>query len=352
MKKPDAKRKPKAPKAKLPSAFEGVRADKNPKYLRRITAGAHKYKPKWKRLLAASRKEWLSPDQDLSISKAADTQKPLHPDEHAAAVKWECFRHLYFSGHLSEFWRAMIEEDQLEVRDQFRGKRLFALLVSNDPNGFAEPWARWADDPCFPALAWMQARERPSFKRALRYAPQPSEHVKLRKDELSTWELLRCWVKAQIENQSDHFQRNEAEALSDILQRAKNPLEIPCHEVPKQPHSKTSTHVVLKIDWNSTKEELTEAFLKEIEPLWEKRNPDGKMGRRDSELGFFKGLVLRRRLDRGVSDFEACTGFYTALRDRKDCMPSAAKTALALADSRVAQTKAALEEIEARLRQS
>lgn len=345
-------KKQKATKAKQPSVFDSLRTRKKPDFISRITLGAHKHKPTWDRLLAASLKNWQSTNHDLLIAKAANNTSILHPDEREAAVKWECFRHLYFSGQLSDFWRNMIQKRQLDVIDEFRTSMYVAGLISWEANGFAQPWATWADDPCFPARAWLEAREKKHFKHALNVAPHPSAHVELRKDELSTWGLLFGWSKARIENQFDATQENKEEATSAMLQTAAKPLEIPCHEVPKRLHSENSTHLVVRIDWNSTKEEIKEAFFREIDPLWEARNPDGVMGRGDSELSFFKGLVLRRRLDRDYSQYEACEGLYKPLGDRKNCMPIAAKNALSLADSRLVQAKCELEQIEAKLREN
>lgn len=314
--------------------------------------GTHKNKSNWQDMLKSAKAEWEQPEQDLLIAAAHKTS-PLPSDEIEAAVKWECFRHLYFSGQLSDFWKQMIEGDQINAVKKHHPDsiRKSSVIFSHDPNDFASPWAAWANTPYFPKCAWSAARKKASFSKTLGAAVKPSECASLLTDYTNTWHLVFCWARQQIEEFSRLTAANPQLALEIFGPKINEPAEIPCTgELPKRAGSENISRVILEIDWNAPKTSIVKAFERQIEPLCKKRNPEGKMGRRDTELPFFSGLAIRRRVNRGMLPFYACEGLYGTRGDTKDGLTHTAKNALELADTRLAETKSALDAIEDKLK--
>jgi hypothetical protein len=309
----------------------------------RLKLGRHKHDSDWSKKLQTASKRWLQAGHDsliLAMSAKVDG-KLFSQEEVETAIQWECFRHLYFTGKLSARWKRFIEEDRFRVLEQFRSS-MKASFLSHDRLGFAAPWNMWADDPCFPVLAWSEARDKAEFLFGLSIAKKQIA-ARLIPADLSQGGLFARKVEEIRDNQ---FALSEKGDIQGLYLSTLKPLEV------KHSTADNLTSLVVEIDWTTTKEEIEAAFAECIKPIWDARNPGGSNGRGDSDLMFFKGLVLRRRLDRGLLDHDACKDLYTPLLDRKDGMPHAAKNALRFAESRLAQTKSALEQVEAKLTES
>lgn len=316
--------------------------------------GNHKRERGWPEHLKEAKKAWREDSQDLLIA-ALHKHSPCNSDEIDAAVKWECFRHLFFSGGLSDFWREMIEGDHLETLEKFHphSLRKISVIYSHDPNDFASPWAQWANTPCFPFLPWVMAREERTFDEFRAAAASPTECAKLLTNSTDTWNLAYCWARQQIEEYAKLIAEDATLARDTYALKIHEPAEIPCTgEQPERAGNENITRLIVEIDWNLPKTAILEAFERQIEPLWQRRNPDGKNGRGDTERTFFSGLAIRRRVERDFTLYDACKGLYERRTDTKDGITLAAKNALGLADKRLAETKAALAVIEDKLKRS
>lgn len=316
--------------------------------------GNHKRERGWPEHLKEAKKAWKEDSQDLLIA-ALRKHSPCNSDEIDAAVKWECFRHLYFSGGLSDFWRDMIEGDHLETLEKHHphSLRKISVIYSHDPNDFASPWAQWANTACFPFLPWVTAREERTFDEFRAAAASPTECAKLLTNSTDTWNLAYCWARQQIEEYAKLISEDATLARDTYALKIHEPAEIPCTgEQPERAGNENITRLIVEIDWSSGKMAILEAFERQIEPLLQRRNPDGTNGRGDTERMFFSGLAIRRRIVRGKTAHDACEGLYTPRADTKAGLTHSAKNALDLADTRLAETKSALKAIEEKLKQS
>jgi hypothetical protein len=318
--------------------------------------GIHKNKSNWRDVLKKAKAEWKQPEQDVLIA-APHTEKygSCPSEEIKAAVQWECFRHLYFSEQLSDFWKEMIEGNQIDALEKHHPNsiRKISVICSHDPNDFASPWATWANTLQFPMCPWIAARKCKKFAAILAAAEVPSDCATLLTDYINTWAIAEHWAQQQIEEFHQLSATNPQLARDTYVPKINEPAEIPCTgEKPERAGSENITRVILEIDWDSPKTAIFRAFERQIEPLWKKRNPNAKNGRGDTERTFFSGLAIRRRIVLGKTAHDACEGLYTPRADTKEGLPHSAQNALDLADKRLAETKAALDAIEDKLRQN
>jgi hypothetical protein len=314
--------------------------------------GTHKQMPGWKDNFKRAKTQWEREQQDLSIA-SLHVESACPPEEIDAAVKWECLRHLYFSGQLSDFWKAVIEGNHLDaLEEHYPGSlRTPSFIFSHDPNDFASPWVQWANTACFPFLPWVLAREEKDFAAILASAEAPSDCVKFLTNYTNTWALAEHWARQQIEDFSRLSATNPQLARDTYGPQVNEPAEIPCTgEKPERVGNENITRLIVEINWDSPKTAIAKAFAKQIEHLWNKRNPNDKFGRGDTERPFFSGLVIRRRLDRGMFANEACEGLYKRRDDTIEGLTTSAKNALKLADERLDETKRALAHIERKLK--
>lgn len=318
--------------------------------------GNHKQDSSWQKALKTAKAEWKKPKQDLLLAALhMDKDNPCPSDEIEAAVRWECFRHLYFSEQLSDFWKQMIEGNQLDALEKHHPNsiRKISVIFSHDPNDFASPWATWANTLEFPMCPWITARNYKTFAAILAAAGGPSDCATLLTDYINTWTIAENWARQQILEFHRLLATNPQIARDTYGPKINEPAEIPCTgEQPERAGSKNITRLILEIDWDSPKTAIVKAFERQIEPLWNKRNPNAKNGRGDTERTFFSGLAIRRRIDRGKTAYDACEGLYKTRADTKEGLTHSAQNALDLADRRLIETKAVLEAIEDKLRKN
>jgi hypothetical protein len=313
-------------------------------------SGRHKQKGDRMSKLAAALERWKSPDHDEVIGRPhREKSKGVLPhDELQAAIQWECFRHLYFSGKLRGLWKELIENDQLDTLERHTAKpeqggraprpeqNLLKRQLNIGPMGWQivaggvwKPFTTWADHPHFPSLAWMELRELPTSLDVLIAAPK-RDHVKIaRKQFAPNTDALISEFGKELET----WRRQNSSIEVDLHKFGK--LDLPeILEASSAASAPGASQVILEIDWNSTKSELVGAFWREIGAVWQKRNPQGgAQGRRDKLTTFFGGLVMRRRLDRGLSIKEAGAGLYSKGKEVRT--NEAAKAALAVADEQI-----------------
>ncbi len=341
-------------------------------FMQRIRLGLHKTQPDWNAKIKRAKKHWAQPDTDKKIGKPHTSPSSLHPDELQAALDWECFRHLYFSGRLSAFWNAMIEEPQMEFLERFRVLHPEAgghveyngFNLHSRKGEFCGPWGAWADDPCFLLYTWEEMRLLPDSLFARQVAPKPATSpVRVMKDWPGSSQSLSRWLAKRVEEQLDQFaenktaarvmqevmipekiQKGEPSAMEDYRCLTQEVLEIPSAYISGIHSPKSATNVVVEIDWHSTKQELCEAFWKAIEPVYEKKLAKPIAGPRHGIRTLFAGLVMRRRLGRGVKGAKPINEGLYGNSERPQHKTS--DEALRKADERLETVRRQLESIE------
>ncbi len=291
--------------------------------------GRHKHDPGWQDKLAKAHDEWKASKHDLEIAKPFTDPGSVPLAEIPAAIAWECFRHLYFSDELPQFWKALVERDRIDVLEKFYKESWFEKyteIYGDESNHLFS----WADDRHFPCDTWVQMRESPHCVHALHEAPK-RRHVKIVRKVPDTSSLCADFT------QEINSWRKAKKTIAIDLDNPKEVHEI--LEVCSSAFGRQANYVILEIDWDSTKKELTDAFWKEIEPMHE----EGLKGRRDGPRGFFAGLAIRRRLSRGLAMKQAIARLYGSGE-----VPRAndtSKKALATADRYVQELKKYLQEM-------
>jgi hypothetical protein len=306
-------------------------------FIRRIHLGKHKHDERmWKKELLKARAKWSKAEHDDEILKAITLRDLLHEDEVEAVIKWECFRYLYFTGQLSQFWNKAIEGSRYDALEACGSLKKTAYL-SDGSDSFGAPWSAWSDHPSFPAMSWHEAKRHPKFESLLYSAPQPNKPAELLRADVRSWSLLYYQSLAAIESLNDDLQICPENEKSKYLIGMDKPLMI-------QPHAKKTTVIALEVDWDSTKSEIRDAIWQEIEQIWKQRSTK-KMGPKKQIAPILNGLVTLRRQARG-------DGRRIYAR-RPDGGPiKAEKEAIRNAEVRLNATKEALCLIEAELRQN
>lgn len=295
---------------------------------------SHKHGKDWLTKLKKAKAAWNSPQHDETIK---NVPHDTHEDELRVAVMWECFRHLYFSEKLSPFWRAMVEAGRFKGLERYWNNSTSVVpYISTSRDSFAAPWNLWADHPEFPLHAWSKLSAGAKKENALRAVAYDSPPICVLKDNLNGWSHIHSWSR-DCETRINRCQNDPTLALSD------EPLEL---------FNGSVSTIAFKINWAAvSKEEFQKGVWDHIEKLWQARNPRGKKGRPTSLLSFFNGLVMLRRIARGIEGADICKGTaYAAQMDgRKNVLNAAAKKALKFASSKLDETLEALEKIERRL---
>ncbi len=304
-------------------------------FVARLGLGSHKHSSDWRRKLNSAKRNWAKPEHDAHILNNG-SQGNLHPDEVDAAIRWECFRHLYFTDGISDFWRNIIEGDRFDALEVYKNSLSRVSFLGDEANCFAAPWNAWADNPCFPFLTWLEAKAKPEFNQALHSSPRAADPARLLMDTVSSWSLLYHWSLDQIQNSTDLRQTDKAAADDRLRQGMTRPLEIERQE-------STVTAIAMEINWKASKEEIQNTFWQQIESIWKRNNPKGVRGPRAVSLPFFNGLVMIRRGSRGDE-----REIYSRTPDGRES--KASQNARTLAENRLDVARRALASIEERLR--
>lgn len=318
-----------------PSPFHDPAVANAGGFMARSGLGSHKHSSDWRRKLNSAKRNWVKPEHDEHILKYG-LQDDLHPAEVDAAIRWECFRHLYFTDGISNFWRNVIEGDRFDALEVYKNSLSRVGFLGDEADCFAAPWNAWADNPCFPSLTWLEAKARPAFNQALYSSPRAADPARLLMDTVSSWSLLYHWSLDQIESSETLRQTDEAAANERLLQGMIRPLEITRRK-------SNVTAIAMEINWEASKEEIQNSFWQQIQPIWKRNNPNGVRGPRATGLPFFNGLVMIRRGSRGDD-----RDIYKRTPDGRES--KASRDARTLAENWLDATRLALASIEERLR--
>ncbi len=317
-----------------PSPFHDPAVVKAGGFFERARLGRHKHSSDWRSKLNRAKQNWENPAHD-DLIKENGSSGNLHPDEVDVAIRWECFRHLYFTDGISDFWRNVIEGDRFDALEVYKNSLSRIGFLGDEADCFAAPWNAWADNPCFPSLTWMEAKAKPEFNQALHSAPRAAAPARLLMDTVSSWSLFHHWSLDQIESSETLRQTDEAAANERLLQGMIRPMEIERREP-------NVTAIAMEINWKASKEEIQNSFWQQIESIWKRQNPKGVRGPRTKDLPFFKGLVMIRGCRRGTAP-----DIYKSTSDGLES--KASRDARKLAADRLDDTRRELEAIEARL---
>lgn len=235
-------------------------------------------------LLEIAKKEPLKTKVGSLKEKSRAKGKPENAEEKtAAAITWECLRHLYFTGQLSEFWQCWISAGESEALNRFRetvpdGEHiLFATYT---------PYGNVLKKTTFPTQAWSELGLFGHIG-IPKHAAETDKAVSPLRDTGADFYGLMKWACQQMESCKTGDGSPKASRLA-IMGTGK---------IPERPvsHKPTHSQIILEIDWSAGIEDISKTFRETIQPLWKKHHPRGRKGRSEDPAHFFKGLVLLRR---------------------------------------------------------
>ena len=227
---------------------------------------------------------WLSDEADAALLAIAKNEllklKGLSPKKKsrakgkhenaegrvAAAVTWECLRHLFFSGQMSDFWQCWVREGENAAVARFReaipeGKAI--SFAAHAPHGDVLKL------PSFPQKAWNDLEECSQFLLSI-HATDTGKAVSPLRDTGAEFYGLMVWAYQQMESCKTGDGSPSAIRL-EVMGTGK---------IPERPviHKPTSSQIILEIDWGAGIEDILRTFKETVQPLWKKHHPKGRKG--------------------------------------------------------------------------
>ena len=216
----------------------------------------------------------------------------LSPPEAKLAQRWELLRHLFFRVQFPESLQRAVES------------RSWASV----PMPQDDTIARMIRFKRFPLAGWWQLRE--AEKSLFLDASKNTSAATLTPSDRRHQQELARWLLTELSSkllQSLHLPR-----AGRTAHFARKP--------PPMLHDRdgdgTRCQLVLEVDLTAGKEELSDALIAAISPLWAEHHASGRKGRGSADL--FKGLILARRRDvRGLQWKDARIGLYESRKLEK-----------------------------------